>query len=64
VAVVLGHVPESGQEVTAAPKLPRRSSVPVNRLVIMAHTTVFWKEVFFSWAKDLLMECTYAAIKK
>jgi len=64
VAVVLGDVPESGQEVTAAPKLPGRSSVLVNRLVIMARTTVLWKEVFFSWAKDLSMECTYAAIKK
>lgn len=56
-AVVLRDVPESGQEVTAAPKVPR-SSVPVNRPVIIAHTTVFglffffWKEVFFSCARD------------
>lgn len=52
VAVVLGGVRESRQEVTAAPKLPGRSSVLVNRPVIIAHATVFWKEFFFSWAKD------------
>lgn len=52
VAVVLRHVPESRQEVTATRKLPGRSSVLMNCPVIIAHTTVFWKEVFFSWAKD------------
>lgn len=51
-AVVLGDVPESGQEVTAAPKLPGRIRVPVNCPVIIAHTIVFWKEAFFSWARD------------
>lgn len=45
-AVVLRDVAESGQEVTAAPKLPGRSSVPVNRPVIIAHTTVLLEGSF------------------